>query len=153
MNHYPKTYLEQAIADGQAEIKGEGKKERIYYLATNHSERWSDPEEKVRVEFWAELIYNPSYFRKDSNCPVEQVTWDNAQEFCGKLSEKTGKSYQLPSEVQWVYSCKAGSTTRRYFGDCAEELGEYAWYGKNSNERTHLVGQKKPNQRGLYYCK
>ena len=57
----PKTYLEQAIADGHAEISGEGKKERIYYLAADHSERWSDPEEKVRAEFWAELIYKYEY--------------------------------------------------------------------------------------------
>jgi type I restriction enzyme M protein len=57
----PKTYLEQAIADGHAEIKGEGKKERIYYLAADHSERWSDPEEKIRAEFWAELIYKYDY--------------------------------------------------------------------------------------------
>ncbi|MFN5515337.1 MAG: restriction endonuclease subunit M [Cyanobacteriota bacterium] len=57
----PKTYLEQAIEDGHAEIKGEGKKERIYYLAADHSERWSDPEEKVRAEFWAELIYKYEY--------------------------------------------------------------------------------------------
>lgn len=57
----PKTYLEQAISDGQAEIKGEGKKERIHYLAADHSERWSDPEEKVRAEFWAELIYKYDY--------------------------------------------------------------------------------------------
>jgi len=66
------------------------------------------------------------------------------------LSEKTGKSYQLPSEVQWIYSCKAGSTTRWCFGDSAEKLGEYAWYEKNSDGRTHPVGQKKPNQWGLY---
>jgi type I restriction enzyme M protein len=57
----PKPYLEQAIADGHAEIKGEGKKERIYYLAADHSERWSDPEEKIRAEFWAELIYKYEY--------------------------------------------------------------------------------------------
>ena len=55
------TYFDQAIADGHAEIKGEGKKERIYYLAADHSERWSDPEEKIRAEFWAELIYKYEY--------------------------------------------------------------------------------------------
>jgi type I restriction enzyme M protein len=55
------TYLDKAIADGYAEIKGEGKKERIYYLAADHSERWSDPEEKIRAEFWAELIYKYEY--------------------------------------------------------------------------------------------
>jgi len=57
----PKTYLEQAITDEHAKIEGEGKKERIYYLAADHSERWSDPEEKIRAEFWAELIYKYEY--------------------------------------------------------------------------------------------
>ena len=57
----PQTYLEQAIEDGRAELSGEGKKERIHYIAAEHSERWSDPEEKVRAEFWAELIYNYEY--------------------------------------------------------------------------------------------
>ncbi|TRU23732.1 MAG: restriction endonuclease subunit M [Microcystis aeruginosa Ma_MB_S_20031200_S102] len=69
----PKTYLEQAIADGQAEIKGEGKKERIHYLAADHSERWSDPEEKVRAEFWAELIckydYDPKLIKFEVKVP------------------------------------------------------------------------------------
>ncbi|AFZ15003.1 N-6 DNA methylase [Crinalium epipsammum PCC 9333] len=57
----PKTYLEQAIEDGHAELIGEGSRERIRYIATDHSERWSDPEEKVRAEFWAELIYKYEY--------------------------------------------------------------------------------------------
>jgi len=57
----PKTYLEQAIEDSHAELTGEGKKERIRYIAADHSERWSDPEEKVRAEFWAELIYKYEY--------------------------------------------------------------------------------------------
>ena len=56
-----KTYLERAIEDGHARLAGEGKKERIYYIATDHSERWSDPEEKVRAEFWAELLYKYEY--------------------------------------------------------------------------------------------
>ncbi|PSB35129.1 restriction endonuclease subunit M [Chlorogloea sp. CCALA 695] len=56
-----KTYLERAIEDGHARLAGEGKKERIHYIATNHSERWSDPEEKIRAEFWAELIYKYEY--------------------------------------------------------------------------------------------
>ena len=58
------TFLEQAIAEGHAEITGEGKSERIRYIAADHSERWSDPEEKVRAEFWAELIYNYEYAPK-----------------------------------------------------------------------------------------
>lgn len=111
---------------------------------------WMSKYPITQAQYQAIMFYNPSYFRGDNNCPVEQVTWDNAQEFCGKLSEKTGKSYQLPSEVQWVYACKAGTTTKWYFGDDNKESGEYAWYKENSNERTHPVGQKKPNQWGLY---
>lgn len=111
---------------------------------------WMSKYPITQAQYEAIMYYNPSYFRGDGNCPVEQVTWDNAQEFCGKLSEKTGKSYRLPSEVQWVYSCKAGSTTGGYFGEDAVDFGEYAWYEKNSDGRTHPVGQKKPNQWGLY---
>lgn len=61
MTTQPKTYLEQAIEDGHAKITGEGKTQRIHYIAASHSERWSDPEEKVRAEFWAELIYKYEY--------------------------------------------------------------------------------------------
>ena len=61
MSSQQKTYLEQAIADGHAKITGEGKPQRIHYNAASHSERWSDPEEKVRAEFWAELIYKYQY--------------------------------------------------------------------------------------------
>ena len=116
---------------------------------------WMSKYPITQAQYEAIMFYNPSYFRGDSNHPVEQVTWDNAQEFCGKLSEKTGKSYRLPSEVQWIYSCKAGSTTRWCFGDSAEKLGEYAWYEERKYKEpyepeTHPVGQKKPNQWGLY---
>jgi type I restriction enzyme M protein len=67
------TYIERAIADGYAEITGEGKSERIHYKAAEHSERWGDPEEKVRAEFWAELIlkyeYRPERIRLEVNVP------------------------------------------------------------------------------------
>ena len=72
---------------------------------------WMSKYPITQAQYEAIMFYNPSYFRGDSNHPVEQVTWDNAQEFCGKLSEKTGKSYQLPSEVQWVYALNGESTT------------------------------------------
>ena len=59
--HYPQTFLARALADGHAVIAGEGRNERIHYLAADHSERWADPEEKVRAELWAELIYRYEY--------------------------------------------------------------------------------------------
>jgi len=90
---------------------------------------------------------NPSSFKIwGDNCPVESVSWDDAQEFIRKLNQVEGtEKYRLPTEAEWEYACKAGSTTRYYFGDDEAKLGEYAWYDKNSDNKTHPVGQKKPN--------
>jgi len=101
-------------------------------------------------QYQAIMGNNPSHFKDNPKNPVERVTWDNAQEFCQKLSEKTGKNYRLPSEAEWEYACRAGTQTRYYFGDNEEQLGEYAWYRDNSASKTHPVGQKKPNNWELY---
>jgi formylglycine-generating enzyme required for sulfatase activity len=87
--------------------------------------------------------------------PVENVSWDDALEFCRKLSElpeekAAGRTYRLPSEAQWEYACRAGSTTNYCFGDDEAQLGNYAWYDKNSGGTTHPVDGKKPNAWGLY---
>jgi len=100
---------------------------------------------------------NPSEFRGAAR-PVELVLWDDAVEFCKKLSAKEGKRYRLPTEAEWEYACRAGSTTRWSFGDDPASLREYAWYRidphsspfSHSNWRTYPVGQKKPNAWGLY---
>ena len=104
----------------------------------------------TQEQYQAIMGNNPSYFRNNPKNPVENVGWDDAQEFCQKLSEKTGKKYRLPSESEWEYACRAGTQTRYYFGDDEKVLGEYAWYGENSESKTHPVGQKKPNDWGLY---
>jgi formylglycine-generating enzyme required for sulfatase activity len=93
---------------------------------------------------------NPSRFRNNPQNPVEQVSWNDAQAFCQKLSQITGKTYRLPTEAEWEYACRAGTTTCYYFGDDANQLGDYAWYDGNSQGTTHPVGQKKPNVWGLY---
>jgi formylglycine-generating enzyme required for sulfatase activity len=92
---------------------------------------------------------NPSFFKGAQN-PVECLTWDDAVEFCKKLSKKTGKAVSLPTEAQWEYACRAGSKTRFSYGNDDDKLGDYAWYNKNSGDKTHPVGQKKPNVWGLY---
>ena len=104
----------------------------------------------TQEQYQAIMGINPSHFKDNPKNPVEMVTWDNAQEFCQKLSEKTGKKYRLPSEAEWEYACRAGTQTRYYFGDNEEQLEEYAWYYGNSDSTTHPVGQKKPNNWGLY---
>lgn len=92
---------------------------------------------------------NPSEFKGENN-PVESVSWEDAQAFCKKLSQKTGKEYSLPTEAQWEYACRAGSGTYYCFGDVETKLDEYAWFNDNSRGSTQPVGKKKPNEFGLY---
>jgi len=92
---------------------------------------------------------NPSHFKGD-NLPVESITWHDAVKFCEKVTQKTGRQVRLASETQWEYAARAGTTTEYFFGDDSSQLGEYGWYDKNSESKTHPVGQKKANPWGLY---
>jgi formylglycine-generating enzyme required for sulfatase activity len=82
--------------------------------------------------------------------PVEQVSWDDAIEFCKRLSSRDEVEYRLPTESEWEYACRAGSGTAYYFGEDGAALGEYACYRVNSEMRTHAVGEKRPNAWGLF---
>jgi formylglycine-generating enzyme required for sulfatase activity len=104
----------------------------------------------TQSQYQAVMGNNPSHFSYNPQNPVEQVSWNDAQAFCKKLSQIIGKTYRLPTEAEWEYACRAGTTTRFYYGNDANELGDYAWYFRNSQQRTHPVGQKKPNNWGLY---
>jgi hypothetical protein len=104
----------------------------------------------TQEQYQAIMGINPSYFNNNSQNPVEWVSYYHAQEFCRRLSKKTGKEYRLPSEAEWEYACRAESQTRYYFGDDESQLREYAWYHENSEGKTHPVGQKKPNSWGLF---
>jgi len=90
---------------------------------------------------------NPSTL-KGAGKPVETVSWDDAVAFCKRASAKTGKTFRLPTEAEWEYSCRAGTETRYFFGDDEKDLGDYAWFRGNSNGTTHPVGEKKPNAWG-----
>lgn len=93
---------------------------------------------------------NPSHFN-GPDLPVERVSWDDCKGFIGRLNQGGGAfQYRMPTEAEWEYACRAGSTTGYCFGDDEGRLGEYAWYGSNSNSQTHPVGQKKPNAWGLH---
>ena len=105
---------------------------------------------------------NPSVFQGDkvagrdsSEFPVETVSWEDAIEFCRRLSEfpnekRAGRVYRLPTEAEWEYACRAGTDTAYSFGDSSEELSEHAWLGENSEDRSHPVALKRPNAWGLY---
>lgn len=93
-----------------------------------------------------------SSFNGDENLPVEQVSWNDVHEFIRRLNQQEEMDkYRLPTESEWEYACRAGSTTAYCFGNGTGNLGEYAWYYDNiEGNATHPVGQKKPNAWGLY---
>lgn len=82
--------------------------------------------------------------------PAVAMTQYNAIQFCKWLYVRTGVFYRLPTEAEWEYACKAGAETTYGFGNDASKLGDYAWYKDNSDNKTHQVGQKKPNAWGLF---
>ena len=102
---------------------------------------------------WKKVMgYNLAGFYKcGDDCPEEAVSWEDAQRFIEKLNqlEKT-KAYRLPSEAEWEYACRTGTTTEYSFGDDARKLGEYAWHSHNSKDTTHRVATREPNSWGLY---
>ena len=105
---------------------------------------WMMETEVTQKQWKAIMGDNPSKFKSSDNLPVETVSWDKCQEFCKKCAD-LGLPVQLPTEAQWEYACRAG-TTGAYAGD----LDEMAWYSSNSGSKTHSVGTKKPNAWGLY---
>jgi formylglycine-generating enzyme required for sulfatase activity len=108
---------------------------------------------------------NPSRWKGNKN-PVEQVRWSDAVRFCNKRSELEGlrpcydlkawkcdfdaPGYRLPTEAEWEYACRAGTSSAYFFGDDPSKLRDYAWFDKNSGGRPHPVGQKQANPWGLF---
>ena len=120
-------------------------------------------------EYMQMIKRDPSHFFGNERLPVEKVSWFGAVAFCNELSREeglkpfftikdrsvevpdwNGPGYRLPTEAEWEYACRAGTTTRFSFGDDEKRLGEHAWYDPNSNNQTHPVGEKKPNPFGLF---
>jgi formylglycine-generating enzyme required for sulfatase activity len=158
------------------------------FMMGSDGNHWEKPIHKVTLkgfrmgkypitqkQYKAVMGNNPSYFQEDENCPVERVSWNDAVSFCEKLSEMTGEAVRLPTEAEWEYACRAGSSGRYCFGDDPKQLENYAWYANNSGDKsldavhlrrtdkdnyiknlmlnkckTHPVGKKEPNEWGLY---
>jgi formylglycine-generating enzyme required for sulfatase activity len=107
---------------------------------------------QVTQRQWKKVVgNNPSNFEGCGDCPVEMVSWDDTQGFIKKLNEiERGEAYRLPTDSEWEYATRAGTTTLFWFGDDVDKLTDYNWFRSNSESKTHPAGQKKPNPWGLY---
>ena len=92
--------------------------------------------------------------KEGADYAASYISPDDAMAFCEKLSQRDGRKYRLPTEAEWEYGCRAGTTTRFHFGDSESRLGDYAWFDGNTQDAddkyAHRVGQKRPNPFGLY---
>jgi len=99
--------------------------------------------------YYAVMGLNPSYF-KGKNLPMEQVSWDDCQTFIQKLNDRTGQKFRLPTEAEWEFAAKGGNSSRGYIYSGSNEIDDVAWYMGNSDNKTHNVATKTPNELGIY---
>ena len=105
---------------------------------------------EVTQALWQAVMgNNPSYFKGD-NLPVEQVSWDDCQEFISKLNSITSKKFRLPTEAEWEYASRGGKKSRGYQYSGSNNISDVAWYDSNSGNKTHTVGSKQANELGIY---
>ena len=106
---------------------------------------------EVTQELWQAVMGdNPSYFKGDMNSPVEQVSWEDCQEFIFRLNELTGKNFRLPTEAEWEYAARGGCKSQGYEYSGSSTIGDVAWYSGNASGKPHPVGTKAPNELGIY---
>jgi formylglycine-generating enzyme required for sulfatase activity len=147
------TFVMGSPSDEQDRDSDEGPQTRV----TISKPFWLGKTEVTQAQWKAVMGNNPSYFKGD-DLPVEEVSWTDAVAFCEKLNEMkrdtlpAGYHYTLPTEAQWEYACRAGTTTRFSYGNDTgySQLGSYAWYDENSSSKIHPVGEKLPNRWGLH---
>jgi formylglycine-generating enzyme required for sulfatase activity len=134
--------------------KGEAKTEEESAREKQHKVTISRPfylgrYEVTQAQYQQVMGTNPSVTKGD-NLPVGNLQWQDAQSFCEKLSGQSGRKVQLPTESEWEYACRAGTTGLYHSGDTIEDLDKVAWYGANSGRQPHPVGEKLPNAWGLF---
>ena len=105
--------------------------------------------EVIQALWQAVMGSNPSFFKGD-DLPVEQVSWDDCQEFISKLNSMTGRKFRLPTEAEWEYAARGGKKSRGYQYSGSSNISDVVWYDGNSHYNTHPVGTKQSNELGLY---
>ena len=104
----------------------------------------------VTQVLWEKVMgNNPAYFKGD-NRPIEEVSWIDSQDFLKKLNKLTRRKYRLPTEAEWEFAARGGIYSEEYIYSGSDRLAEVGWYGENSNNETHPVGEKLANELGFY---
>ena len=108
--------------------------------------------EVTQGQWQAVMGSNPSYFKsRGTDCPVENVSWNDVRKFIETLNSSTGKKYRLPKEAEWEYAARSSGKIEKYSGtNDIGRLVQCAWYCENSNGKTHKVGTRMPNGLGIY---
>ncbi|MBO4648319.1 MAG: formylglycine-generating enzyme family protein [Lentisphaeria bacterium] len=132
---------------------GENEVDEKSHTATLTKDFYIGKTEVTQAQWKAVMGNNPSRFKGD-DLPVEQVTWNDAMEFCDKLNAMgkapSGWKFTLPTETQWEYAARGGKNSRGFKYAGSNDVGEVAWYKDNSGDQTHPVGTKMANELGLY---
>jgi formylglycine-generating enzyme required for sulfatase activity len=133
---------------------GEAKTEKESALETQHKVTISEPFylgkfELTQAQFEKVMGVNPSGTKGD-NLPVHNVSWQDAQDFCAKVSRMVNRSAQLPTEAQWEYACRADTTTAYHSGNQIADLNKVGWHNGNAGGKVHPCGELQPNAWGVY---
>jgi formylglycine-generating enzyme required for sulfatase activity len=133
---------------------GEAKTDEESAMEKQHKVTISQPfymgkYELTQAQYARVMAANPSGIKGD-DLPVCNVSWQDAQDFCDKLAKQVKRPVQLPTEAQWEYACRAGTTTAYHSGNTIADLDKVGWHGGNSGGKLHPVGQKLPNAWGVY---
>ena len=106
--------------------------------------------EVTQAQWAAVMGSNPSHFKDCEECPVENVSWNDVQDFIRKLNAQTGKNYRLPTEAEWEFSARGGNSSKGFTYSGSNDLNAVAWNSANSESKTHSVGGKQANELGVY---
>ncbi len=131
------------------EMKDPSEWEKPTHRVTLTNDYYIGKYEVTQALWQAVMGKNPSYYKGD-NLPVEQISWDDCQDFLSKLNRITGKTFRLPTEAEWEYAARGGNKSRGYQYSGSNNLSDVAWYLDNSGKKTHAVGSKQANELGIY---
>lgn len=131
---------------------------RLKRTITISHDFWLGKYEVTQAEYSGLMGKNPSHFKDHPEAPVEKINYYEAMAYCSAVTQRERQAgrlpasceYRLPTEAEWEYACRAGTTNLFSFGDSTAESDQYAWTWENSEGTTHLIGQKRPNPWGLH---